>query len=187
MKNRIRHFRQKKGLTQTELADLAGTTAATISRLETSDMTLSTDWLRRFADIFHVQVADLIDEPSAHAASLIGTVQADGLLAPPARGGPQTMSFGLPGDDPIAVEMAANLGAYRAGDVLICDRRTSEPFDDLFGQDCLVSIKGTAKLGRVFGDEAGGLCFVSANPGGELQREVTIDWIARVTLLVRGL
>lgn len=43
MRTRIRHFRKARGLTQTELAEALGTTAATVSRLETADMTVSTD------------------------------------------------------------------------------------------------------------------------------------------------
>ena len=47
MKTRIRHFRKLKGLTQSGLALRLSTTAATVSRLATADMTVSTDWLER--------------------------------------------------------------------------------------------------------------------------------------------
>lgn len=58
MRNRIRHYRRLKGLTQTDLAESLGTTAATISRLETEGIKVSVDWLEPLAEILQVQISD---------------------------------------------------------------------------------------------------------------------------------
>lgn len=58
--NRIREIREAQGLTQEQLAERAGTTAATISRLETQTRQLTLDWMRRIAQALRVRPEVLI-------------------------------------------------------------------------------------------------------------------------------
>ena len=52
MKTRIREFRKERRWTLQDLARQVGTTAQTVQRLETANMTVSTDWLERFGEAF---------------------------------------------------------------------------------------------------------------------------------------
>ncbi len=79
MRTRIRHFRKQRGLTQGELAARLGTTAATVSRLETADMTISMDWLERIAGVLEVGVPDLLDAPGPGRVACLGEVGRGGV------------------------------------------------------------------------------------------------------------
>lgn len=77
--NRIRELRQEKGLTIEALAELVGTTGATIQRLETGNRQLTEKWINKIAKCLDVQVAELfgnilpVDE---HGLPVLGEVQA---------------------------------------------------------------------------------------------------------------
>lgn len=58
--NRIRELRKTAGLTQAELAELAGISQPAISQVENDERPLTVDWMRTFARIFHCTVADLL-------------------------------------------------------------------------------------------------------------------------------
>lgn len=60
--NRLRELRKKAGLTQTELANLAGVSQAAISQVENDTRPLTLDWMRTFARILDCTAADLLDD-----------------------------------------------------------------------------------------------------------------------------
>lgn len=53
--------RVKKGLTQRQLADLVGTSSATINRIETGKQVLKVDMLNKLANILEVPVNELLE------------------------------------------------------------------------------------------------------------------------------
>jgi transcriptional regulator with XRE-family HTH domain len=59
---RLRELRKKHGLTLKDLAGKLRTTPQTIQRLETGAMTVSVLWLSKFAEVFDVPLAALLDE-----------------------------------------------------------------------------------------------------------------------------
>lgn len=67
-KNRIRELRNLRAWTTEELALRAGTTNATISRLEQGKQSLNVDWLMRLAAALQVRTVDLLeqDDDSVH-------------------------------------------------------------------------------------------------------------------------
>lgn len=68
--NRLRELRKKAGLTQTELANLAGVSQAAISQVENDTRPLTVDWMRIFARILGCTVADLLgDDDNPHRPS----------------------------------------------------------------------------------------------------------------------
>jgi phage repressor protein C with HTH and peptisase S24 domain len=67
MKNRIRELRRGAGLTLQRLADLVGTTAQQINRLERGDRRLTTEWMERIAGGLEVHPAELIDAAAGAA------------------------------------------------------------------------------------------------------------------------
>src|SRR5262249_50792497 len=120
MRHRIREFRIRRGFTQAELAEKVGTTAATVSRLETDAMTVSTDWLERLAEVLGVHPADLIERPGSAAVVLIGRAGRGGHVAPVE---PQQLHLDPPGDA-VAIEVVESQGPYAAGERLIGERLT---------------------------------------------------------------
>jgi transcriptional regulator with XRE-family HTH domain len=60
---RLREWRERRGLSQTELADLAGTHQATVSGLETGQtQRIEFDLLQRLANALRCKPKDLIGE-----------------------------------------------------------------------------------------------------------------------------
>lgn len=58
-------LRQKKGLTQKDVADAIGTTANQISRLENGERKLAPEWLERLSKVLNCTKAELLGEEPA--------------------------------------------------------------------------------------------------------------------------
>lgn len=71
-RNYLRQWREKKKLTQEELADKVGTTKAVVSLLENQKRPLSDKWLRKFADVLDTTPGRILetDPDSAKAEYL---------------------------------------------------------------------------------------------------------------------
>ena len=61
-KNPIYALRQKRGLTQKDIAEAIGTTANQISRLENGDRKLAPEWLERLSQALGCTKAELLGE-----------------------------------------------------------------------------------------------------------------------------
>ncbi|MEC9368557.1 MAG: helix-turn-helix transcriptional regulator, partial [Pseudomonadota bacterium] len=70
-------------MTLKNLAARVGTTAQTIQRLETANMTVSTDWLERLATALGVRPLDLVEDDSKQAIPLLGELDREGHLSVP--------------------------------------------------------------------------------------------------------
>ena len=159
MRNRIRDYRQKNGLTQGDLATQVGTTAQTISRLEGGNMTLSTDWLVRFANVFHVHPTDLLEQPGQRDISVIGAVDPNGSLAPK---DPDPLSLNVPFHDALALKMTSDISHYRSGDILVCEKLPDADKETAVGKDCFVMLS----------DQTGVLCRVMKDPSSDEARYI---------------
>ena len=65
--NSLRMLREQAGLTQSDLAKMAGVTTATVSYAETGRVDPKSDTVRRLAAALGVQPGALLDEPEAPA------------------------------------------------------------------------------------------------------------------------
>jgi len=77
--NRIKELRLERGLTQTQLGNLLGTTSATIQRLETGKRQLTQKWAEKISSILGVELTSLFGNilPTNNVGlSVIGEVQA---------------------------------------------------------------------------------------------------------------
>ena len=61
-KNRVREFREARGLSQEQLGELLGTEPSTVSRLERGDRKLTEPWLRRLGKALDVPAGELLAE-----------------------------------------------------------------------------------------------------------------------------
>ncbi len=189
MKTRIRYHRKLRRLTQSDLARLVGTTAATVSRLETADMNVSMNWLQRFADIFHMPVSDLIEE--AHAPRripCIGEIGRTGTLSESREGSEDDVTIEAHARNPIAIRVRENFGPYCVGDIIIVDRMSSDDVPHALGRDCFVNIEGEeGGFGRFVSSGNGAYLLVPPEPGAEARSLAIPNWVAPVVMLIRYL
>jgi transcriptional regulator with XRE-family HTH domain len=181
--NRIRHYRKRRGMTLAQVAGQLGTTPQTVSRLETEAMTLSMDWLRRFADIFDVHVADLLEAPGEREIPSFGAVTGDGQVT----GVPESLfALDVPSARPVALRITESLGPYEAGEILILSQYENDMLDRAAGGDCLVCLTdGNLLFRRLIRDPEGRYSLVPVGAGGEVLHACAVDWAARVVMRVR--
>ncbi|MGV8996359.1 MAG: helix-turn-helix domain-containing protein [Parvibaculaceae bacterium] len=187
MKTRIRYYRKLRRWTQSELARQAGTTAATISRLETADMNVSMDWLEKFAGIFTVPVVALIDERRpATTIPCVGIINRAGNLSSMGEDDEEDVMLEAMARDPIALHISENFGLYRAGDIVIADRMSTDDLPRALGRDCLVEIEGEGQgFGRFISSGHGTYLLVPPEPGSQARHVPLPDWVAPVVMLIR--
>jgi len=181
VRQRIREFRIRRGLTQAELAEKVGTTAATVSRLETDAMTVSTDWLERLATVLGVHPADLIERPGSGTVSLLGKAGRGGRIAPSE---PHEFKLDAPGDA-VAVEVAEAQGPYSMGERLIGERLHGTSALNGTGRDCIVALKdGTLMLARLAGAPPHATLVPFAS-GAPVVYDAEVDWVAPIVMRIQ--
>ena len=179
MRNLIRQVRLLKGLTQAELATKVGTTAATVSRLEKDTMTLSTDWLSRFAAALGVHPADLIEQRDRPAIRMLGKAGRNGRVSGV---GDDHITIELPTNDAVAIEISTPQGCYAAGERVIGERLRGQSMANGVGHDCIVALKdGGVVLARVAGSGPR-FTLVPAEPRGTILYEQEVEWIAPLVI-----
>lgn len=187
MRTRIRHFRKQRGLTQTELAQRLGTTAATVSRLETADMTVSTGWLERIAGELAVGVTDLLDAPAESRHAVTGEVRRGGNVVTLPEAAPLPPSFLSLAHEPMGFRIGETLGAYADGDMLVADRMAVADAAEALGRDCFAGgAEGDLAFGRLALLDSQ-RCLLMPPESGARPREVLSPvWIAPVVTLLRN-
>ena len=188
MQTRIREFRKRSSLTLQQLADLIGTTPQTVQRLETANMTVSMEWLSRFADAFGVRASDLIADNRNRNIPLLGRIGLDGTMrAHAGNHGADMVALDIPADDPVAVHLEADVGDYRAGAFLIGNRLSGADIVNAHGHDCIVMLdNGLALLRRVI-CRNGSILLIPIEPSGDIRFDADIAWAARLILQLRYL
>jgi len=181
MDNRIRHFRKQRDMTLAELARKVGTTAQSISRLETGHMTLSTDWLAKLAEAFRVHPTDLLEQPERKSIPFLGVIGADGRAAP----GEGRLTIDVAADDPVAVRLGAGLGRYEAGDILIADRLSAENIARGLDRDCLAAPeKGAPLLCRAIASARAGRFTLVPLAAGAPLRDTRLGFLAAIVMRI---
>lgn len=186
MQTRIREFRKLRGMTLKELADKIKTTPQTVQRLETANMTVSTDWLEKIARALLVEPADLIGNRSSREIRLIGRVGEHGRISRVVDSQASVIHLEVPADNPVAARLDTTVGYFEAGTVLIANRLRDEDIDNAHGVDCLVAVvDGPILLRRMIKGRNGGWTLVPHDSGAEIQYDQTIAWAARIIMSIR--
>jgi len=187
VKTRIRYHRKLRRLTQSDVAKLIGTTAATVSRLETSDMNVSMTWLQRFADAFKIPVSELIEESSTPGAiPYLGEIGRSGALLETDKSEDDDIRLESFSRNPVAIRICENFGQYCEGDVVIADRMSADQITQAIGRDCIVEIEGEESgFGRLISSDNGTYLLVPPEPGAKVRSFPLLSWVAPVVMLIR--
>jgi len=186
---RLREIRKAKGLTLQQVAERIKpepTTAQTIGRLETGVRTLTLDWVQRIAEAMDVDPGELLSLPKGGDVVIDGSVAASGAVADRQEG---VFAARLIAREPMAVRISENMGQYRAGDVVVCERLERENWHRIAGGDALVAdADGRRYLGKVIpGADRDVVTLAPLAPTGSLRMQLRITMAAPAVALFRAL
>jgi transcriptional regulator with XRE-family HTH domain len=192
MITRIREVRRARGMTLDDVARLCEppTTAQTIGRLETGTRTVSVGWLNRIAKALGAQASELVHTEDTASMPVAAILESNGAIAPK-----RSAIVVPPRIEPgrVALQVAASIGDYRAGDEIWCEMVEPDAFGRALNRDVLVPRPaGRFLFGRLINREAsdaGGGKLQLLPPGAGARQTVVTDppWIAVAMKLVRSL
>lgn len=183
MKNAIRKFREKAGLTRPELAEKIGTSVSQLVKLERGERRITIDWMERIAPALGIAVTDLLE---ARMVPVIGKVGAGAQIHVIEEDGDVILAEveAPPGatETTVAVEVEGDSmpGVADAGAILYYDARHDPPDESFIGKLCVVWCEdGRVLVKRLgFGSAAGFWSLVSV--GGIVERDVALKYAAKV-------
>ena len=185
MKNRIREYRKQRGWTIRDLAEQIGTSEATISRLETHQMSVSTDWLMRFATIFGVHPADLLEQNERPPIRYVGAVNSQGAFDLVHQ---SHIDLPTPAPDSVAVRVAGDYPPFQAGDYLLGKQLSPNDYAEALGRYCFAPTHdGRLVIGRfaALGSPTdGNALIVPVKPAHTPCPVVSTQWVAVVQLRI---
>lgn len=172
MRNRIREYRKQRGWTIRDLAAQVGTSEATISRLETHQLSISTDWLKRFAAVFDVQPNDLLEHGERQPIQYLGSLTSHGVLDAAHQ---SYMDLPAPAEDAVAMRLSFDMAPFANGDYLVGRMLPVEDLDVAAGRYCFgKSPDGTITIGRLIRLQLG------ENGGLELKSALAANYLVPV-------
>ncbi len=185
METRIREYRKMRRMTLQELADRIGTTPQTVQRLETANMTVSTDWLERFANVFGVHPADLIRGGRTREIPMLGALGNGAVLRSVNGLDIDAFNPDIPADDPVAVRLEKATGPYATGTMIIANKLTPSNIVNAFGADCVVAMpNGTILLRRVLRGAGDSVTLVPLENQSEVLYDQNPEWVARIVMTI---
>jgi transcriptional regulator with XRE-family HTH domain len=186
METRIREFRKLRGLTLKGLAEKISTTPQTVQRLETANMTVSTDWLEKIAHALNIEPADLIARPGGREIPVIGRVMENGRIHASEGKQVNNLHMYVPADDPVAAQLDERVGLYEAGTILVANRLREADYANAHSADCLVQLDEKHILfRRVIRGQGDGWTLVPHQPGSEVIYDTKVSWLAPVVMILR--
>jgi transcriptional regulator with XRE-family HTH domain len=181
MNNRIAELRQKKGLSQEDLAELVGTSGQQIGRLENGARKLTTEWMDKLAPALGVRRRDLLQD---HLVPVVGYVGAGATMHYYAFADSPDEFVPMPengNENTVAVEVrGSSLGSIFDTWLVYYDKVQASPTQDLIGKLCVVGLADDRVLvKRLRKGSAPGLYNLESNTEGLIE-DVEITWAARV-------
>lgn len=186
MKTRIRELRKARGLTLQQLAEKVGTTAQTIQRLETGNMTISLGWLEKISNALGTSISKLLIGEGVQKIELVGMLGMDGRVAP-ANGSDDDrhIVLTLPGLNSIAVRVEESYGSHQAGTVLLGSKLNGDSVDEADGRECIVGTRDGAIVIRHAALEGKRLRLSAPSGSGADTSHTDVDWVAPIMMSVR--
>lgn len=188
MKTRIREFRKERRWTLADLAKKIGTTAQTVQRLETSNMTVSTDWLERFGEAFNIDPVQLLISPERINPLILGEIGPDGRLevAPKGSAKPLGVDPGAIVRDSVCVRLRVDFTDHPEGTILVCERQTGRNIQNAIGIDALAgTVDGDIMFGRIINGEGERYTIVPQRQRASVWYDQELEWVAPPKMAIR--
>jgi len=187
MQTRIRQMRKTRGLTLQQLAERINTTAQTIQRLETGNMTVSIDWLEKLSHALDMHPSDLLEGGAQGDIPLLGKLEGNGVLYKPASALNEETSFriSIPAIDPVAISLGRTIGAYNKDSILIAERFYGRSMSNVYGCDGLAHLAtGTTLLRRIIRGSGERFTLVPIRCEAETLYDQELEWAARIIMQI---
>ncbi|MEM7426903.1 MAG: helix-turn-helix transcriptional regulator [Pseudomonadota bacterium] len=181
METRIREIRREKGWTLQDLAERIGTTAQTVQRLETQNMTVSTDWLEKFGEAFGVDPVSLFGEPGRSAGKIRGVISGDGTISAPSGQHRDTILID-PAicRNPLVFWAQEPVGTFRAGAYIAVEMLEGRNIDNALGLDAVVAFaEEDLVFGRIIRGEAGRFTVVPPMQKADIWYDRQVVWAGK--------
>ena len=194
MSTRIREFRKLRGMTLQTLAQKVGTTAQTIQRLETDNMTVSLDWLERIAEVFGMPSAALLVTHKTAGVPVLGELDGDGAVTPIGVDSPSPVSLSLvlATPHPVAVRtthasaVPAHGQSFAPGTILIGGRTEIDTTTSMDPTNCLVAFRDGRVMFRRLSIDSGTVTMDGhSRKGAGDETPPLVEWIAPIVMAVR--
>ena len=189
----LKQMRERAGLTQDDLAKLAGTSQPQVRRLESGERELTVPWARRLAPHLGVTAADIVFPDTAKRAmtlNIVGRVGAstDGHVVQESDHGPfgQIQApIGARGTEAVVEVDGHSMGIYAPdGSLILYEKREDPPQDNMLGEVCVVGLPdGRVLVKRLLRGSRRGL-FDLESVVGETMRDQRVNWAAVVLVVV---
>lgn len=190
---RLRELREGAGLSQKDLARMAGTSQPQINRLESGERELTAPWAKRLAPHLGVTPVDLIfPEMSKKPLTLniVGRVGAstDGEVIQETDHGPFgeiQAPLGARGTEAVVEVSGHSMGIYAPdGSLILYEKRHDPPQDNMLGEVCVVGLRdGRVLVKRLLRGSRRGL-FDLESVVGDTLRDQIVEWAAVVLVVV---
>ena len=154
VKNRVKEFRNRRGLTLEQLAELTGLSPGQISKIENNKRGWSRESLESLADALGVKVSELIDASDAwQRVPVFGVVNDGGVVHPSDKGkGKNGLRFRAPmafGDLlALSVPTDSLYPRYMRGTAIFCTKDHVDP-SECIGRECLVQLDHGVSMIRI--------------------------------------
>lgn len=191
--NRIREWRERRGLTLEQLSELAHISPSYLQRMETGGRNVSLKNLARLAGALNVSQNDLvIDSTSSGRVRVMGRIGAGAEILPEFEQVPPDGLFEIDAMIPVPdgaiafeVEGASMWPRYDPGDVIICWSEGTN-IEDVLGHEAAVRTKdGRRFLKRVLRGAAKDT-FDLESHNYEPIRGVKLEWVSAVEHVIRS-
>lgn len=188
----LKALRERAGLTQDELAKLAGTSQPQVNRLETAERELTVPWAKRFAPHLGVTPAEIIfpEGRKPFTLNIVGRVGAstDGRVVHESDQGPFgeiQAPIGARGTEAVVEVDGHSMGIYAPdGSLILYEKREDPPQDNMLGEICVVGLPdGRVLVKRLLRGSRRGL-FDLESIVGDTIRDQVVSWAAVVLVVV---
>ena len=181
MKTRIRELRRERGWTLQDLAGRIGTTAQTVQRLETQNMTVSTDWLEKFGEAFGMDPVSLFDNPPQDQATVAGIIQADGQVLPPSSQHREAIRFDSNiVANPLVFWASERLGSVPEGAYLAVEKLEGRNIENAVGLDAVAALQdGRVVFGRIIRGAEGRFTVVPQQAKSDVWYDQALAWAGK--------
>ncbi len=191
--NRIREWRDRRGMTLEQLAEQAGISVSYLSRMESGDRNVSLKNVGKLTGPLRVRARDLVEDDEATF-----TIQVAGLIGAGAEILMDAEQIGPEGLEEIELTIPIARGAlafrvygdsmwprYDAGDVVICGRDGMDVDQVLNWEAAVRTTDGRRFLKRVRRGSKRGL-FNLESHNAEPMRDVGLEWVSGIEHVVRA-